>query len=767
MTTNTPSRIIIIEDDAGVARLQQKRLEKAGYEVATFAHPEEAVPLIKRREIDLMILDYRLPDNRTGLDFYEELKKSGFDVPAILVTGFSNESLIVKALRAGMKDFVSKSIEYLDYLPEAVAHVLHQTRVERRLAETEAHFESIFLASPVPISVCTLEEGTFVAVNDSFLNLYEHPREKVLGTTSKELLGMITPVGRRELVKYLREVRSMRNVELVGRSSSGREIVTETALEIINFHGQECLLSMFYDVTERRRAEQLLALQKRAMDATSEGIVVSDASLPDLPIVYVNRAFEEITQYTSDEALGRNCRFLQGPDTDSNTVAEIRQAIQTGRATSVEILNYRKDGRTFWNLLSITPIRDQAGQITHLVGVQRDVTERRLIAEQMRQSQKMEAIGRLAGGIAHDFNNLLTIVLGNAELTLEDTPKNDPRRELVQEIAHAGQRAAALTTQLLAFSRKQVLEPRVVDLNVLVTESERLLKRLIGEDIFLHAVLDPHLHRVKVDPVQIEQILLNLTVNARDAMPEGGRLTIETRNTELEDTFGLTRGEVKPGHYVLLAVSDTGHGMDEATKARIFEPFFTTKERGRGTGMGLPTVYGIVQQSGGYIWVYSEVGKGTTFKIYLPMHQADVPTVTKETTKRASLMGSETLLLVEDEAMVRTLARRILESQGYRVLEAKNGDDALLVSQSHDGPLHLLITDVIMPGMSGRQLAEQLQSQRTELRVLYISGYTDNTISHFGVIEPHIAFLQKPFTHDLLAAKVRQVLDGTPSTAQR
>ncbi|HTN77096.1 MAG TPA: PAS domain S-box protein [Pirellulaceae bacterium] len=884
MATDTSANIIIIEDDVGVARLQQKRLQRDGHRVHTFSQPEDAVPSIQRGEVDLMILDYRLPDNRTGLDFYESLKAAGYDLPAILVTGFSNEALIVKALRAGVKDFVSKSVEYLDYLPEAVAQVLHQSRVERRLAETEARFESIFHASPIATSVTTLDEGRYIDVNAAFLALHGLPATAVLGFTAQEL-GMIPEnFDRVTFHQRMREARSIRDLPLTHRKRDGQLMELEASFELIRVRGQDVLLTMSHDVTERRkaeaalresesrfqafmnrspavaflkdsdgrylyvnatmlrefpsrvndwvgrtdhdiftpalalefakhdaqvlsarqavereeliefrgapprnwltlrfpvddgsgqllvgglsiditrrkRAEQLLKLQQRAMDATSEGILVTDPSQSDNPIVYVNQAFEQLTGYTSDEALGRNCRFLQGAETSAETLREIRAALDEGRPVSAEILNYRRDAQTFWNLLSITPVRDDGGDITHFVGVQRDITERKLIAEQMRQSQKMEAIGRLAGGVAHDFNNLLTIVLGNAELALEDLPDENPNRELLQEIAHAGQRAASLTTQLLAFSRKQVLEPRVLDLNDLVASTDRLLRRLIGEDIYLSTVLDPMLHRVKVDPVQVEQILLNLTVNARDAMPDGGNLTIETRNTQLEDTFGLTREQVRSGRYVMLAVTDTGHGMDEATRARIFEPFFTTKERGKGTGMGLPTVYGIVQQSGGYLWVYSEVGKGTTFKIYFPEHLSGPLLPVADPVLKSNLRGNETVLLVEDEAMVRALAKRILESQGYRVLEAEHGEAALTLSQAYPHPIDLLVTDVIMPGVSGRQLAEQILVKRPELRVLYISGYTDNTISHHGVLDPEVAFLQKPFTHELLATKVRQVLN--------
>lgn len=886
MTKEPAGRIIIIEDDDGVAALQRRRLERAGYEVRTFSAPEEAVPIIERGETDLMILDYRLPDQRTGLDFYEELKRSGHDVPAILVTGFTNEALIVKALRAGMRDFVSKSVEYLEYLPEAVGQVLQQTRMERRLAETEARFETVFRASPIAIAVATYDEGRFVDVNDAFVRMVGFSREELLGHSALEL-GLVGPqFDREKLLADLRERGSLHDRPYELHTKDGRRIDAEISLEVIKFHGQRCLLSMMHDVSERlrteaalresenrfqafmshspavaflkdehgtyvyvnqsmlcafhtelstwvghtdaeifppeiaaefrrtdrivleqgckletedvvpvvngerhtwltlkfpvsdgsgrnfvggltidiserKRAQQQLELRERAMNATSEGIIIADAS-GDYPVVYVNKTFEELTGYAASEVIGRNCRFLQGPETDKATVAEIRAALAEGRSVTAELLNYRKDGRTFWNLLSITPVRDSEKRITHFVGVQRDITERKLIAEQMRQSQKMEAIGRLAGGIAHDFNNILTIILGNAELAIEDMDKDDPRRVLMNEVVHAGQRAASLTGQLLAFSRRQVLEPKIVDLNALVVEAERLLRRLIGEDILLTTSLAPGLRKVKVDPVQIEQILLNLTVNARDAMPEGGRLTIETANVDLDASQALTGHVARPGPYVMMAVTDTGQGMDDATKGRIFEPFFTTKERGRGTGMGLSTVYGIVQQSGGYIWVYSEKGRGTTFKIYLPQHGGDAAALPPRPS-RTAIRGTETLLLVEDETMVRALARRMLEQDGYTVLEARNGSEALRVAGAFPEHIHLLITDVIMPGMSGRQLAQELAKVRPSTRVLYVSGYTDNTISERGVLDANVAFLQKPFSHEALASKVRQVLDGAAS----
>jgi len=378
--------------------------------------------------------------------------------------------------------------------------------------------------------------------------------------------------------------------------------------------------------------------------------------------------------------------------------------------------------------------------------------------EQLRQSQKMEAIGQLAGGIAHDFNNLLTAITGYSDLTLRKLQPADPLIRNVEEIRRAGERASSLTRQLLAFSRKQVLQPIVLNLNVVIAGLENMLQRVIGEDIELRTELDAQLGSVKADPGQIEQVILNLAVNARDAMPQGGKLTIETQSVYLEKEYAKQHISVSPGPYVILAVTDTGTGMDEETQRRIFEPFFTTKEVGKGTGLGLSTAYGIVKQSGGNIWVYSEVGHGTTFKVYLPRigEVAEEYEPTVMTSERVE--GTETILVAEDEEMVRKLAVQVLELYGYQVLEAANGGAALLICERHEGPIDLLITDVIMPEMSGRELADRLSQVRPDMKVLYMSGYANGAIGHRGVLEEDARFIQKPFTPDSLAHKVREVL---------
>ena len=524
--------------------------------------------------------------------------------------------------------------------------------------------------------------------------------------------------------------------------------------------GIEKWVGICTDIDDRKRAEDALRLRDRAIQAISLGVLITDPSQPDNPIIYVSPGFERLTGYECKEVLGRNCRFLQGKDTDPAVVARLQVAIQAAEPCSVEFLNYRKDGTPFWNELSISPVRDMAGRLTHFVGVQADVTGRRKLEEQFHQAQKMEAVGQLAGGVAHDFNNLLTVISGYSELLLGMLPANDPKRQAIKAISEAGARAAGLTRQLLFFSRQAVLETKVLDLNDLVKETEKLLGRMIGEDILLTAVLDPKISRVRVDPGQIGQVLMNLAVNARDAMPQGGKLTIETVDIQLDEAYAAQHSDCKPGHYVKLAVSDNGCGMTADVKAHVFEPFFTTKGPGKGTGLGLATVYGIVKQSGGSIDLYTEPGLGTTFKIYLPAVTDPIRPLGRDQRAAKVIGGTETILVVEDEDAVRAIALLALQSQGYTVLHAESGKRALAIIDKHQGRLNLLVTDVVMPGLSGRELAETLGVRYPGLRVLYLSGYTDDSVIRHGILQAEVAFLQKPYTPLELARKVREVLDS-------
>jgi PAS domain S-box-containing protein len=433
-----------------------------------------------------------------------------------------------------------------------------------------------------------------------------------------------------------------------------------------------------------------------------------------------------------------------------------RNALLTGKTYEAEFRLRRADGVYRSHMVRAVPVRGSHNRITQWLGTCSDIEEHRTLESQFRQSQKMEAIGQLASGVAHDFNNLLTVILGYSELMLGRLTKDDPGRELVAAVQRAGEQASALTGQLLAFSRKQVLAPRVIDLNGILANMQAMLRRLIGEDVDLHTKLDPGLLPVHADPGQLEQLVMNLAVNARDAMPHGGKLTIETRNVKV----GETGVDLPSGPYVLLAVSDTGTGMTKEVRDHLFEPFFTTKEPGRGTGLGLATVFGIVKQSGGHITTQSEPGVGSTFLIYLPPAPSfPTPAPKSVLNIRRASMGTETLLLVEDDHAVRTLSRQVLAQSGYRVLEASGSSQALSIAAAHKAPIHLLVTDVVMPGQSGRVLAEQLTRLHPETSVLYLSGYTDDAVVRRGIVQAHVNFLQKPYSPGTFVRKVRNVLD--------
>jgi two-component system cell cycle sensor histidine kinase/response regulator CckA len=510
---------------------------------------------------------------------------------------------------------------------------------------------------------------------------------------------------------------------------------------------------------ERKRAEQELRESEeryRDLVENAHDIIYSH----DLNGNYtsINKAGEQITGYARAEVLKLNLAQAIAPEHLARPREMMSRKLAGESVTAYEMDIIAKDGRRI-AVEANTKLVFQDGVPVGVQGIARDVTERKHLEEQLRQSQKMEAIGQLAGGVAHDFNNLLTAINGYSSLALQRMNGNDPIRGYLEEIKKAGDRAANLTRQLLAFGRKQMLQPLALNLNDVVADMNKMLRRLIGEDIRLTAKFDPALKKIKADLGQIEQVLVNLVVNARDAMPQGGQLTIETANVELEREYVGKHVGVQPGSYVILSVSDTGTGMDDETKARIFEPFFTTKEKGKGTGLGLSTVYGIVKQSGGNIWVYSEPGQGTTFRVYLPQLLAAAKPIEKVATEAAAPGGSETILLVEDEDIVRGLARKILEQSGYNVLDARGGEEAIRLCQERSEPIHLLLTDVVMPETSGKEIAERLTTLRPTTRVLFMSGYTDEAIVHHGVLDSNVEFIQKPFTPMALAKKVREVLD--------
>ena len=604
--------------------------------------------------------------------------------------------------------------------------------------------------------------GRFVMVSPAAVRMYGYASADELIGQSSAMLYANNADRESVLAEIQQHGRVLDRVGL-GRKKDGSTFwVSLNAQQLKDEEGRPTGIEGFMrDITERKRAEEQLYLQSAMLQAAANGIVIADRKGK---LLWVNDAFTALTGYTADEAIGQNPRLLKSDRHDQAFYANMWDTILAGKVWHGELVNKRKDGTLYTEEMTITPVRSAQGEVSHFIAIKQDVTTRHDLEESLRQSQKMESIGRLAGGIAHDFNNILQTILGFNELLLTSMPPDDIRRADLEEIHKAATRAADLTHQLLAFSRKQTLKPCILDLNHSITDSEKMLRRLLGEDIQLTLQLAPHLHRTQADPGQISQIILNLAINARDAMPDGGRLTISTNNVtfELEDL--VTMPEAQAGDFVCLAIADTGGGMSPEVQKHIFEPFFTTKGTGKGTGLGLAVIYGIVKQSNGWIHVYSKEGQGTTFKIYLPA-QATVQPMQSEPSKIAALPTTgrgERILLVEDEAGVRHLAYRLCLAAGYDVVACASAKEALAHWAHEQGRFDLLFSDVVLPDRSGIDLASHLVTEHPHLPVLLCSGYSDERL-RWAAIEQHgFHFLQKPYPAAVLRQTIHRILGSHP-----
>ncbi|PYS24865.1 MAG: hybrid sensor histidine kinase/response regulator [Acidobacteria bacterium] len=659
------------------------------------------------------------------------------------------------------RPFTLGQMKALTILSSTAAAALESASLYAQVLKAEEKYRSIFDNAVEGIFQST-PEGRFITVNPAMARIlaYDLPEELIQTVTDVSRQLYVNPEDRLKsqeievcngvLQDFVFEARR-KDGEKIWLSLNRRTMRDESGVELFRE-------GTVQDVTERKRAEAALRESEeryRDLVENAHDIIYSH----DLEGNYtsMNKAGEEITGYTLEEALKLKMSDTVAPECLPKVQQMMKRKLAGERVTAYDIEIIAKDGRRVPVEVN-TKYVYQNGVAAGVQGIARDVTERKQLEDQLRQSQKMEAIGQLAGGVAHDFNNLLTAINGYSSLALQRINPENPIKSYLEEIKKAGDRAANLTRQLLAFGRKQILQPVPLNLNDIVSDMNKMLRRLIGEDIDLTASLNPKLKAIKADPGQIEQVLVNLVVNARDAMPSGGHLTIETMTVELDSEYTGKRLGVVPGRYVMLAVSDTGTGMNEETKARIFDPFFTTKEKGKGTGLGLSTVYGIVKQSGGNIWVYSEEGRGTTFKVYLPQLET-AETVESLQVETEIMPGSETILLLEDEDTVRNLARQILEGAGYKVVEVSRGEEAIKRFAAEDGSIDLLLTDVVMPEMSGKEVADRVCELSPSLKVLFMSGYTDEAIVHHGVLDSNVQFIQKPFTPAALTTKVRQVLD--------
>jgi two-component system, cell cycle sensor histidine kinase and response regulator CckA len=656
---------------------------------------------------------------------------------------------------------VIKQCDQLDHTVQALRLQTDElTRSQQVLLESEERYRLLFEHNPNPMWVYDLQTLAFLAVNNAAIQHYGYSCDEFLSMTIKDIRP---PEDIPALLEQVQQVSDGYGACGVWRhrKKNGTIIDVEITSHTVTFDRRTAALVLPRDITDRKRAEEaILASEQRFQVFMNNSPAVAFMKDEDGRYLYVNEPFARCFGRPQAEWIGKRDIDLW-PEEVATCLRENDLAVMAGEhVVELEEVVPTPDGKPHYWLVFKFPFRDCSGNEV-LAGIALDTTDRKRLEGQLRQAQKMEAIGQLAGGVAHDFNNLLTVISGYSELLQHHLSADDTLRRQAEQIKIAGDRATALTRQLLAFSRQQVLRPVVLDVNVIVANLLQMLPRLIGEHIELKTALDPRPTFVKTDPGQLEQVLLNLAINARDAMPDGGTLTIETSNVALDETACRRIGTISPGSFVQLTVHDTGCGIDAATQTRIFEPFFTTKDIGKGTGLGLATVYGIVTQSQGAISVNSAPGRGASFAVYFPASETKEEPADDGMIPTQSQAGWETVLVVEDQQSVRGFVRNLLMLNGYRVLEAADGSEAMDICRQHPGEIQLVVTDLVMPGMSGRVLAERLAKEQPKVKILYMSGYTDDSVVHTGVAQAGLAFLQKPFSPTTFTHKVREVLDGT------
>jgi two-component system cell cycle sensor histidine kinase/response regulator CckA len=651
---------------------------------------------------------------------------------------------------------------------DAMERIMGASTIGRDISERKRREEDLSrLAAVVESSddaiIGRTMDGTVTHWNSAAQRIYGYSAAEIIGKSTSVLFSPDLFAEIAEMLEKIKRGDKVEKSDAVRVRRDGKEVhLALTHAPIKNTEGHVIGIStVARDISERRHTDETI---RKERDRAQQYLDIVDVILLALDlkgrITLINRKGCSTLGWKEDELLGHDWVETCLPAKIRDDLRRSFRNLIAGDLSYIENTVLTKSGSERMIGWRNTLLRDGAGTITGTLSSGEDITERKHLEQQLRKSQKMEAIGQLAGGIAHDFNNLLSVILGYSEILLESTQLDLKTHSQCEEIRKAGERAASLTRQLLAFSRQQVLAPKILNLNAVVVETEKMLRRLIGEHIDLQTTLDPMLGTVKADPGQIGQVIINLVVNARDAMPEGGKLLIETSNAELDDGYALLHPPLSAGRYVVLTVSDSGIGMDEETQIHIFEPFFTTKEIGKGTGLGLSTVYGVVNQSGGFVWVYSELGHGSVFKIYLPTVDESVRKSRPKDLAPQLLRGTETVLLVEDEESVRTLTLSLLEEAGYRVIDARSGADALEVTARYSGPIHLLLTDVVMPGMNGPDLAERLSLTHPNMKALCMSGYTGTFANLNGLVDRCMELIEKPFSRDMLLRKVRKVLES-------
>jgi two-component system, cell cycle sensor histidine kinase and response regulator CckA len=707
---------------------------------------------------DVVMLDLSLPD-ADGLETLLRTHAQAPSVPIVVLTGLDDEGLAIRAVREGAQDYLVKGQVTGQLLVRAMRYATERKRAVEALQRSEEYFRSLIENALDIITVLDVD-GTVRYGSPSFERVLGYPQSALTG---ENLFKLMHPADR-DQVRQILEVGAQNPGAT--QSIEFRVLHRKGAWKVLEAIGKRFELESTVagyvlnsrDITERKRSEEAVRQANETLRAVIETSPLAIYTLDLEGIVRTwNSSAQTMFGYAQEEAVGAALPTIF-PDEISSFGHRLKDLLHGESQVGAEERRRCKDGHTidvsFWT----APLRDAEGAVIGLVEVVADNTERKRLEEQFRQAQKMEAVGRLAGGVAHDFNNLLTVITGYCQMLLDRFAPGDSNRDDMLQVLKAADRATTLTRQLLAFSRKQIVQPKVIELDALVADMQQMLKRLLGVNIELVITSDTPLGKVRVDPGQLEQVIVNLVVNARDAMPSGGRLGIEMRNVDLDAESDTREMPIRRGAYVVLEVSDCGIGMDEETRSHLFEPFFTTKEKGRGTGLGLSTSYGIVKQNHGEILVRSEVGEGSVFSIYLPRIDEPSSVEASHNLTTPATKGAETILVAEDEDGVRHIVTQMLREQGYTVLPANGGAEAIRIAQAHTGPVELLVSDVVMPRMSGPELAQRLRGLRPEMRVLFVSGYTDGEIVREGELEPGTDFLQKPFTREQLASKVREVL---------
>ncbi|MFH1033832.1 MAG: PAS domain S-box protein [Pseudomonadota bacterium] len=631
-----------------------------------------------------------------------------------------------------------------------------QDRSEVALRESEKRYRRLFESAHDGILILDADSGQVVDANPYLLRLLGYAYDELCGKFIWGIGAFKDIAASKDAFKILQDKEYIRYEDLPLQTRDGHSIAVEFVSNVYLVDHSKVIQCNIRDITERKQTQAESNRFLEAIKQAGEAIIITDIQGT---IEFINPAFEQITGYTWDEAVGQNARILKSGKQDELFYRKLWETISGGNTWSGRMVNKHKDGTPYTEDATISPVRDSSGRIVNYVAVKRDITDHLRLASQFEQAQKMEAVGILAGGVAHDSNNMLSVIIGYTEMALDTVDPSQPLHGHLVEILKAARRSTDITRQLLTFARKQVILPRVLDLNKNVESMLSMLRRLIGEDINLTWLPAIGLWPVLIDPIQVDQILANLCVNARDAITNVGRVSIETENRTFEEAYLSDDAEVVSGEYVLLAVSDDGHGMEKETLDHVFEPFFTSKGVGQGTGLGLSMVYGIVKQNHGFINVYSEPGVGTTFKIYLPRHAGQAVDASGERALEIPLGRSETVLLVEDEPALLALCKAMLEKLGYQVLTAGTPDEAIGLAKEHADEIRILITDVVMPGMNGRELAERLKPDYPSIKILFMSGYTAEMIAHRGVLEAGMNFLHKPFSLKDLAVKVWKTLN--------